>query len=242
MFLRKIKKNKFVLDIIIILILFLIIGCVFLLIHQKNSYRNAALQYNNIKEEAVNIVSDGTSAVDRSINFSYLDEKSHVINSWIYIPGTNIDYPVVQGIDNEIYLKYDAYGNESVYGAIFINCVDNPDYSNYKTVIYGHNMKDGSMFHQLHDYTSNDFAEHHSELYFYLPDGNLLQYNLLCTLKADAYDETVYLDQSTDSLNYMLEKADNIYSEDNHENIVLLSTCIKGDSRRIIVFQKQKGS
>lgn len=239
---KKKIKYKRLLDIVIILILILITGCVILLISQKNSYRSAQVQYDTIKNEAINIIGIGAEAEDRIVDFSFLDEKNHVINSWIYIPGTSIDYPVVQGINNEVYLEYDAYGNDSVYGAIFINCENSPDFSDYKTVIYGHSMKDGSMFHQLHDYTSEEFAKNHSELYFYLPDGSLLQYNLLCTLKADAYDENVYLDQNVDSLKYLLEKADHIYGEDNQENIVLLSTCIRGNNRRVVVFQRQKSN
>lgn len=239
---KKRIKNKLLLDIIIILVLILIAGCVILLVYQKKSYEAAHVQYDTIKSEAINIIENGTAAEDRTIDFSFLDDKNHVINSWIYIPETNIDYPVVQGIDNEVYLKYDAYGNASVYGAIFINCENNPDFSDYKTIIYGHSMKDGSMFYQLHNYTSEEFAKNHSELYFYLPDGTLLQYNLLCTLKADAYDENVYLNQNVNSLKYLLEKADHIYGEDNQEDIVLLSTCIRGNSRRVVVFQKQKSN
>ena len=238
MFLLNHKKSKLFLDISIAIVICLIIGFTILLFHQKKSYETAAMQYETEKLNAVCDTGSDGSADRRSIDFSYLDDKNHVISSWIYIPGTNIDYPVVQGIDNTIYLNYDAYGNESSYGAIFIDCNNAPDFSDYKTILYGHSMKDGSMFHQLHDFSSDEFAKDHPELYFYLPDDNIIKYHLLCTLKTDAYNETIYLDQSIDSLNYMLKNADHVYDEDNQQKIVLLSTCIRGNRRRVVVFQQ----
>ncbi|MFR2213338.1 MAG: sortase domain-bontaining protein [Ruminococcus sp.] len=68
------------------------------------------------------------------------------IIAWIRIPDTRIDYPVVQGTDNEYYLKHTFKKTEHVAGSIFLDKDNSPDFSNRKSILYGHNMKDGSMF------------------------------------------------------------------------------------------------
>ena len=70
--------------------------------------------------------------------------------AWIDIPGADIDYPVVQGGDNEYYLSHDFHGYEgwlARYGAIFMDYRNDPDWNDEGYFIYGHNMSDGSMFH-----------------------------------------------------------------------------------------------
>lgn len=234
------QKRRFTTIFIVIDILFIILVS-FLIIKRCMSYRKAQQNYNIVKEQ---VVTDNANALERTVDFSYLEEKNHLISSWIYIPDTVIDYPVVQGINNELYLDYDAYGNESASGAIFLNCTNNPDLSDKKTIIYGHSMRDGSMFHALHDYEDETFAKDHNTLYFYLPSGEIREYQLLCTLTAKSTDRNLYLyDESEDSAavyDYILSKAEHVYTDnlDNDTNIIILSTCIRGDNRRVVVFQE----
>lgn len=233
------KQKRTILNSLLIITVLFIAIIIALIVQKIYAYRSAQENYASVKAE---VITEGASAFDRKIDFSILDTKNSGVCSWIYIPDTMIDYPVVQGIDNDIYLSYDAYGNESESGAIFMNYVNSPDLSDSKTIIYGHSMKDGSMFHALHDYTDEGFAMEHNHLYLYTDTSDVIDYQLLCTLKANCYDETIYTYSAYEdpdaTLDYLLDNADHIYGESTDENIIILSTCIKGDSRRVVVFQK----
>ena len=208
--------------------------------------------YEEIKDSAVIISGNSlenisvtkpvdTTTADRTVDFDYLEDINPAISSWIFIPGTVVDYPVVQGIDNTVYLNHDAYGNTSSSGAIFIDCLNCPYFTDYHTIIYGHNKRDGSMFNILHSYTDPDFADKHSTMGIYMDNGEIHTYQLLCTLTANGYDEKLYTKDtlSNDELiTYLLAISDCIYNTDNGHNLVSLSTCISGDSRRVVVFQE----
>ena len=76
----------------------------------------------------------------------YLVERNY---DWINIKGTAIDYPLVKGSDNQFYLTHDHEGNYDIAGSIFYDAADEP-YNGNITSIYGHSMRDGTMFNNLH--------------------------------------------------------------------------------------------
>lgn len=96
---------------------------------------------------------------------SLYDENNELIG-WLSIPETTIDYPVMQNEDNEYYLHHNFYGKEDRYGCLFVkDFVDiNMPYTNF--IIYGHNMKDGSMFGELDEYKDESFCHKHPLIYF----------------------------------------------------------------------------
>lgn len=81
--------------------------------------------------------------------------------AWLDIPGTAIQYPIVQGKDNDHYLTHTFAGKKGAAGAIFMDSYNSGDFSDFNTVIYGHNMKDGSMFATLDSYESQSFLDKH---------------------------------------------------------------------------------
>ena len=83
------------------------------------------------------------------------------IVGYISINGTNIHYPVVQTTDNEFYIKNDLAKLRNVAGTIFMDCANNPSITDYNTVLYGHNMKNGSMLHNLRYYNDRQFFTEH---------------------------------------------------------------------------------
>ena len=106
------------------------------------------------------------------VDFKELEEVNPDIYAWITIPGTAIDYPVVQNMeDSSFYLTRSAEREESVSGAIFSENLNKTDFSDVHTVLYGHNMKDGSMFADLHKYEDEEFFEDHQEISVYTPDA-----------------------------------------------------------------------
>ena len=85
------------------------------------------------------------------VNFLKNNKNKDTVG-WIIIPGTNIDYPVVHTKDNDYYLRRSYYGRTNLSGTLFVDCRNSKQLmENRNTVIYGHNMNDGSMFNNLHD-------------------------------------------------------------------------------------------
>ena len=82
---------------------------------------------------------------------------------WLTIPGTHIDYPFVQGNNNDDYLHMDLDQNRSQAGTIFMDYRNSKDFSDFNTIIFGHNMRNGSMFGTLQNFNDQDFFDAHKE-------------------------------------------------------------------------------
>lgn len=201
------------------------------------AYQKQDAVYEDYKEQIV--VSDTEK---RQVSMDALKKVSPSSVSWIYIPGTRVDYPMVQGKDNFEFLKKDAYGNASDAGAIFLNSFNSPDMTDTKSIIFGHNMKNGSMFHDIRSYAKEKFAIEHPELYLYMQDGTARIYRFVCTFETTAQDDVVYTCNSTQSsqeaIAPLLLKASSTYEQPNDMPFILLSTCIKDDRRCICLFQQ----
>ena len=85
---------------------------------------------------------------------------------WLSIEGTAIDYPVMQCEDDEYYLRHDFYREENRHGCLYVKAMADLDTPGTNAIIYGHNMKDGSMFGELDSYKSQSFYEKHSLISF----------------------------------------------------------------------------
>ena len=88
----------------------------------------------------------------RNMDFTALREVNSDVLGWIMIPGTPISYPLLQGEDNQYYLKHTWKKWSSAVGAIFLECQNSPDLSDFNTIVYGHRMNNGSMFAPLKNY------------------------------------------------------------------------------------------
>ena len=90
---------------------------------------------------------------------------------WIRIPDTKIDYPIVQGDDNDFYLGHTWQREENSVGSIFMEHRNTPDFTDYNTILYGHNMNDGSMFANLKRYETEWFWQRHPYIYIATEEG-----------------------------------------------------------------------
>ena len=91
---------------------------------------------------------------------------------WIRQEGTEINYPIVKGDDNSYYLTHDALGKTSYSGAIFMDSLNNKFWKDDNTVLYGHNMKNSSMFGMLKHYLSDkSYIKKHPEFIIYTEDS-----------------------------------------------------------------------
>lgn len=205
---------------------------------------NTSRPQSSKPQEAISV--SGAAQIN-AVDFSALREINPDIIAWIDIPGASISYPVVLGRDNEYYLTHSAEQSENKSGAIFMDMGNNADFSDQNTVIYGHNMKDGSMFAGLHKYEDKEFFLQHPYINIYLPDGGVSKYEIISAYVANAESDTY-------RLNFADEEEFAEYKQAARErsavkaqaaadgDIITLSTCIQDeqDSRYVVVAAKAK--
>ena len=109
-----------------------------------------------------------------AIDFDYLKTLNKDIYAWITVPGTVIDYPILQHpTDDSYYLNHNVDGSYGYPGCIYTESLNTMDFTDPNTVIYGHNMKAGTMFAELHKFEDGDFFNTHDEVTIYLPEKTL---------------------------------------------------------------------
>lgn len=112
---------------------------------------------------------------EKEIDFDALHETNEHIYAWITIPDTAIDYPVLQHpTEQDHYLDYNLDGSRGYPGCIYSQFINAKDFSDFNTVLYGHNMRAGTMFANLHYYEDPDFFAEHPYVYVYTEDGPLV--------------------------------------------------------------------
>lgn len=125
------------------------------------------------------------SRVENPIDFASLRVENPDIYAWIYIPDTNVNYPVLQNpTDDSYYLNHDKDGNYSEAGAIYSQLTNKTDFSDPVTVLYGHNMNSGGMFATLHYFENKEFFDSHQDMYIYT-DGHIYTYRVVSAYQYD---------------------------------------------------------
>lgn len=171
------------------------------------------------------------------INFEELQGINKDLYAWLKIPGTVIDYPVAQSgnEDDNYYLHRDYMGNYDFAGTIYSQRHNTKYFVERVTVLYGHNMLDGSMFAEIHKFSDPEFFEENDTIYVYIP-GHILTYKVFAAYdyddrhimnSFDFYDDEVYEQylkdcQSPHSANAMVREGVEL---DLDSKILTLSTC-----------------
>ena len=176
------------------------------------------------------------------IKWKKLQEENPDIVAWITVPGTKIDYPILQCSTWNEYLHKDYEGNYSYPGSIFIQ--PGASFSDQHIVVYGHNMASRSMFGSLHDYEDEDFGREHPDVYIYEP-GRTIHAKIYSTYDCEDASETYLTDFETPEnwqawLNMTIEE--NYYDVGTalpsaEDRVITLSTCSTGrsaDSRYVV--------
>jgi len=178
-------------------------------------------------------------------DFGYLMDVNSDVVGWIQIPGTRIDYPVVQGSDNEFYLTHTASGEEYSYGAIFLDAIIESGLSDRNPIIYGHNSKSGAMFSRLNRYRKQSFWEAHRYVYITTPDGRDV-YEIFSAYETEPDSDSYYFGFGADDV--FQEYLDRIRSKSLYDTgvsvtkddfIVTLSTCANNVEQRFVVHAKR---
>lgn len=145
-----------------------------LLSRTKNGGENGSVQRKRVSvEELQERRLEQAQTKQTVIDFDVLKKINPDVVSWITIPGTNIDYPVLQGKDNNQYLHKDMEGKDSSAGAIFLDHGDKADLSSRHNIIYGHHMKNGTMFKDIVRYKDQQYFNEHQDITIYTPDREI---------------------------------------------------------------------
>lgn len=251
--------------------------CAFISVRHYMEEKHAGEEYENVRQEAVlqeqeNFAESEKAAdeleeqeeepeekmpeeeipeeepVEIPIDFAALQEQNPDVYAWITIPNTNVDYPILQSAeDNSYYLTHTIDYEVATAGAIYTENYNHKDFEDPNTVIYGHNMKNGSMFRTLHNYEDRSFFDENREVLIYTPDA-IRHYEIFAAyvydnrhllLNFDFEDQEVYqkyLD-SIFSMRDMQSFVDTSMDVTAEDRIITLSTCYKGISERRYLVQ-----
>lgn len=161
--------------------------------------------------------------------------------AWLTLDDTTIDYPIMQGIDNDEFLNKDPHGNYSLAGSIFLDYRNAADFSDDYSLVYGHHMGHGAMFGALDNYKQWTFFRDHKEGTL-MVGGKTQDLYVFAVVETTADEELIFSPDSSvksELITYIEDTA--TYYDDqadvNEDRIVALSTCSSdGSMERLVVF------
>lgn len=229
------------------------------LLDTKREYKKGEDTYRQIENEYVNrpvgdsenppkISDEETGDCRLRFDFEGIQIMNPDIIGWIDIPGAGISYPLVQGDDNNYYLTHMSSGEYGIHGSIFMDAHNNPDFTDGNTIIYGHNMKDGTMFAALDAYQAPALFQQYPYFYIYLP-GCTLEYQIFsCYYGRTGSIGYTYGFGREETFKDFLESISAYAAYDTNINvsitdrIVTLSTCVNTDRNyRYLIHGKEVG-
>lgn len=204
------RKNSwrvvFVVSIIVLIAALIGLGAIaFQYISQQRAYDDLE-QYASISD------AENVSLADLTVDWDALRAVNPDIVAWIYIPDSPVNYPVVQGQDNQEYL-HKAFDGSTGWlasaGTIFLDSNNASDFSDRNSALYGHHMNDGSMFASLSDWQNNDEFNSHRDIYLLTPQGNyrLKTFAMVKTTGTDALVQTTFSSEES-YRSYIQDKLD----------------------------------
>ena len=221
----------------------------FILISDNREYAEGDAAYQQVRQirESSESVADQTDATPQmtgevsieekpneqsdSIDFPALEKINPDVVAWLTSKATEIDYPVAQGDDNDYYLRHLFTGEHNKLGSIFMDYRNHGDFSDRNTVLYGHNMKDGSMFSSLTKYKDQSYYDSFPTMVLDTPSGDFT-IELFAGIIIDGNQESVRFDfkddQDFQSYINSLKKESTFESNtivEANDRIVTLCTC-----------------
>lgn len=254
-FVEKVKtdaayKKRF-LQIVIAVLLVIAVCCIGYEVHYYRALDTQEALYEELRvteAQEVVIEADVTEQEETEqetceavYDFDALREENADIYAWITVPGTQVDYPVLQSETDNYYLEHNLDGSSGYPGCLYTNECNLKDFSDYNTVIYGHNMKDGSMFGCLHSYEDGEFFEENRHIIVYTEE-KCLTYEIYAAVKfTDVYIPAYYDSATASGRDAFLAavREESAGSEVSHiaedieiqpeDKIITLSTCVNGE-------------
>ena len=237
------KLKRIINNVLIVVLIIIISLCGFNILSKKYKYHKDNQAYEKLRQIDEVCKDENKNTINKdSTRNKFIDINSDY-KLWINIPDTVIDYPVVQGIDNEFYLKNNFYKEESISGTIFIDSRNSID-EDRNLVLYGHNMKNGSMFTDINKFKNIDFFQN-GEIKI-IKNNKEHIYDVFSVFIENSYDIDVKFnfkdnDEFIKYVNVLKEKS--IYKKEisNYSNIITLYTCsYEFENARTIVIAMER--
>ena len=201
------KKIRRIIMVVLLVIFVGAVGYVGVLLYQYNqssrSYEAAAEQFIIVRNETDGTAGsnagssslNGTQGSDQVeiaplvIDFDALQAAGPDVIGWLYCADTIINYPVLHGTDNDMYLHHLYDGSYTYSGSIFVEAANRKNFEDANTIIYGHNMRDGSMFGTLDSWQDQEYYEAHPVFWLITPEQDY-KIELLGGYTTSAYSDT----------------------------------------------------
>ena len=243
-----------------ILLFVFVIALVIVLIFMGKSYiaqKQAQNHYEELAGAAVTnedteTVTDSTQQEDilaergivvpeKNLDWEALQSENEDIYAWIYIPNTQVDYPILQHpTEADYYLDHNLDDSTGYPGCIYSQNPSSKEFMDPLTVLYGHNMKNGTMFGSLHEFEDNEFFEQNSYIYIYTPEKTLVYEIFSACEFSDAHLMYTYNFGETSGFNQFVDDVSSVRAMNAHvrsdveveygDYLLTLSTCIKNKS------------
>ncbi len=222
--------------------------------YEKSESEYAALSNAYVVKEVVTdvvVVNDETGEEEvkktppYTIDFPSLQEINDDVCGWIVIDGTAVNYPILYSHDNKDYLRTTMEGTWATAGSIFMDCSNEKDFSSINTILYGHNMKDGSMFKTISYYKDQTYYQEHPYIYICTEDRQV-KYGVISahytTVGSDSYKKT-FTEEAYKAWLFN-EKEMSLYVTDcgisENKPVITLSTCVRSNSSQRFVLLLQE--
>lgn len=217
---RNLKKSVVILMIIVFIITFSL--ATFVVVKDYKEYEENDKDTRELLEEVIQISED---TKENTIDWEYLKSVNKDIIGWIEIEGTRISYPIQKDNDSLYYLKHSFNKKYNSNGSIFTT--DNKPFECEETTIYGHNMKNGSMFSELGNYLNKNFCNNHLKIKIYTPNGDYIaRVFSVYSIGVDVESKNIKSLGFNERINYYINSSQiKINTDTNSSNILKLSTC-----------------
>lgn len=240
---KKKKKSSVFPAILLLLCTGLLLVSLWQLYTRYREYKKGSEEYRELLEAVQLSPKDGEQLY--RVSLEELKRQNPDTVAWIQIPDTRICYPVMQTVNDEYYLDHTFSGQVHKAGSIFMEALNTPDFTDVNTVLYGHNMRDGSMFAGLSRYRDGEYRRKHPNVYVELEDGMHVYEIFACyetRVGSEAYE--ILFDGEEEIAEWIkrMKKAsyDTGVDPDPGDRILTLSTCAKSENRRFVVQAREK--
>ncbi len=207
-----------------------LVGAIFFVGNSKEEKAGEA-QELNLDEDA------GKKKADIPIDFDELWAVNTDVYAYIEIPGTKVSYPILQSVDGSVdYLNTTLEKTEGLPGSIYTENINSRDFHENNTIIYGHDMNDGSMFGSLHEYDDEEFFRENSLIHVYLPDEAITYHVYAAVVFDDRYIPKSYNFDTLNERTRFIEDIKNFgqqpayfneeFAPTDKDSMITLSTCI----------------
>lgn len=254
---KKKKKSDVLLTIALIAAIAVFCYAAFNLYHIYTEYKKGTDEYNQIEAMAVTgRDADSTEVAGPSaqikppieVDFDKLKSVNEDVVGWIYVDALpDISYPIVKGKDNQTYLHQTYEKNYNFAGTIFVDYENSGDFSDCNTLVYGHNMKNGSMFGHLKKFREDDKLYKQDKYFWILTPERNYRYEIITayttSVNSDTY--TLFKGPGEEFEKYLetIKGYSEIKTDDTDltikDRIVTLSTCTGNESTRFVVQGKR---